>query len=227
MCCDGASSESLCGYVIVSGEYTVSVFSLLHDSTKVRCWNLYIADSHGTFPWSQGKASVTCLTLGSLETTSRTPQRVFSVEEGLGHYCKVLFALLEEHRALSATPQGQGVVPYMTWTPIYRSGGFKTCEELTQRIDKEWIPLVVSHPRVAEEAKKFGRHPLRCFWGLRTSRRSERAGSSERPVSATDDVSGTTVTVSPADAPPSPGHNAPDPELDAPVNLLPRRAVLQ
>lgn len=65
------AQHPVCGYVIVSGDYTVSVFCLHHDceNAKPSCdhevaWTLYIADSHGTLPWAMSMASVSGLTLG-------------------------------------------------------------------------------------------------------------------------------------------------------------------
>ncbi|KAG5492414.1 hypothetical protein GH5_01334 [Leishmania sp. Ghana 2012 LV757] len=189
------SAHPVYGYVIVSGDYTVSVFSVEHDIARGSCglyreaWSFYICDSHGTQPWSEDKASVSGLTFGhrahDVDVTKRdgefsngsstgSPSSV-SVEDGIHYFSTILFTLLEEHRkGVQRTNQ----TPYMTWTPLRRRRSLAyTAQELKKIIDNHWIPKVLSNPTVQAEAKKFSFQPLECFWGI-SSPTAARAGAS-------------------------------------------------
>lgn len=85
-----------CGYVIVSGDYTVSVFAVEHGmgessrSPYSQAWSLYICDSHGTQPWTYGKASITGVTFGipakvSVDVLAPSPPRTEHVVEDVEH----------------------------------------------------------------------------------------------------------------------------------------------
>ncbi|CAJ1012459.1 hypothetical protein Q4I28_007772 [Leishmania naiffi] len=180
---DGA--HPVYGYVIVSGDYTVSIFSVEHDiergshSHYREAWSFYINDSHGTQPWSENKASVSGVTFGhhshdvddtkvagevSNRSGATTSATGLSVEDGIHYFSTILFTLLEEHRkGAQLTSQ----VPYMTWTPLRRRRSLAyTAQELKKIIDNHWIPKVLSNPTVQTEAKKFSFKPLECFWGI-------------------------------------------------------------
>ncbi|GET93052.1 hypothetical protein, conserved [Leishmania tarentolae] len=180
---DGA--HPVYGYVIVSGDYTVSVFSVEHDIAKGsssryrKAWSFYICDSHGTQPWSEEKASVCGLTFGhrshdvddakveqepSNGSSAGSTTVDLSVEDGIHYFSTILFTLLEEHRrGVQRTSQ----VPYMTWTPLRRRRSLAyTAHELKRIIDNHWIPKVMSNSLVQAEAKKFSFKPLECFWGI-------------------------------------------------------------
>lgn len=160
----------VCGFVIVSGDYTISVFAVDHDiretqrSRYSQAWSFYICDSHGTQPWSQGKACLSGLTFGTpAPETSDDHQSVLTVEDGVHYFSTILFTLLEEHR--------KGVVrstqiPYMTWTPLRRRRSLAyTAQELKTIIDTHWIPKVLSDRAIQLEAEKYSFKPLECFWG--------------------------------------------------------------
>lgn len=195
--CDGPTS-SVCGYVVVSGDYTVSIFSVDHDIKKgqptryAQAWSFYICDSHATQPWSLGKASVTGLTFGVpsqqkpqsapvSQGGSLAPARqssavgadtvglpVIGVDDGIHYFSTILFTLLEEHRRGVAVAPGQ--IPYMTWTPIRRKRALAyVAEELKEVIDRKWLPKVLQNQCVKSEASKFDFHPLECFLGVRTA----------------------------------------------------------
>lgn len=179
--CHSASDpgdDCVCGYVIVSGQYTVSIFSLAHNVRKheAMAWSLYLADSHGTLPWAAGNASVSCLSLCNrhIIDVDETPvDGMLLLDEGLKHFCDILCALLEDHRRLRRDDlPSHSATPYMTWTPIKRRcSTCTTSKEITRIIDEEWLPHVFQNPRVAEERKTFGlTHPKRCFWGQITRR---------------------------------------------------------
>lgn len=204
--CSAGASE-VCGYVIVSGEYTVSVFCLQHDVAAENprrfsaAWNLYIADSHGTLPWAQGRASVSSLCLGvplkgpSIVSVDDGPVKsttghVFDMDDGIHHFSCVLFSLLEDHRKLKKDVPTTSV-PYMTWTPIRRPQNcVHTCKELTNIINLHWIPHVFSNDVVRSSRDAFGgEHPRACFWGLSTHRSTKR-----QPV-VVEEVRPTRVTV--------------------------------
>jgi hypothetical protein len=178
------------GYVIVSGDYTVSIFAVEHDiakNTKSRykeAWSFYICDSHGTQPWSEGKASISGITFGHAAhevDADRTdgsnsgggvddtgPSSTVSVEDGIHYFSTILFTLLEEHRKGA---QRSNQIPYMTWTPLRRRRPLAyTAQELKKIIDSHWIPKVLSSPIVRAEAKKFSFVPLECFWGIGPAR---------------------------------------------------------
>lgn len=167
-----------CGYVIVSGDYTVSVFSVDHDHPPARAgskgggsyrqaWTLYVCDSHGTQPWSQGKASFTGVTFGipadaSMTSSDRAGGEVLSVEDGIDHFSIILFTLLEEHRKERQNTK----VPYMTWTPITRIRSLFFSEpEMRSIVEKSWIPRVLAKKPVQQEVHRFGFKPMPCFWG--------------------------------------------------------------
>ncbi|KPA86673.1 hypothetical protein ABB37_00772 [Leptomonas pyrrhocoris] len=172
------------GYVIVSGDYTVSIFAVEHDIAKNsksryrEAWSFYICDSHGTQPWSEGKASISGLTFGhrahdidvdAAENFSGSVEdggavSVVSVDDGVHYFSTILFTLLEEHRKGA---QRTNQIPYMTWTPLRRRRALAyTAQELKKIIDSHWIPKVLSNPVVRAEAKKFSFVPLECFWGI-------------------------------------------------------------
>ncbi|KPI87102.1 hypothetical protein ABL78_3814 [Leptomonas seymouri] len=172
------------GYVIVSGDYTVSIFSVEHDIAKDsksryrEAWSFYICDSHGTQPWSEGKASISGLTFGHRAQNTELDHAenfssngdgggmapVVSVEDGIHYFSTILFTLLEEHR--KGAPRSSQI-PYMTWTPLRRRRALAyTAQELKKIIDRHWIPKVLSNPIVRTEAKKFSFVPLECFWGI-------------------------------------------------------------
>lgn len=160
-----------CGYIIVSGQYTVSIFSLAHNVKKSEApaWSLYIADSHGTLPWARGKASVSSLALrgkNEIDVDAQESLPLLLFDEGIRHFCDILCALLEDNRRLQRVEVAQHVTPYMTWTPIVRKGGTcVTAKELTSVIDNQWLPDVLRNPRVADERASFGHtHPIKCFW---------------------------------------------------------------
>lgn len=179
-----AALAPVCGYVIVSGDYTVSIFSVDHDIPKSRptggasryaqAWSFYICDSHATQPWSLGKASVTGLTFGvpsgrdgmaSRTRGARASLPVTPVDDGLHCFSTILFTLLEEHRRGASTSPTQ--VPYMTWTPIRRKRSLAfVAQELKEVLDRCWLPKVLQKPAVNAEAMKFGFHPLECFMGV-------------------------------------------------------------
>lgn len=236
-----ASSDVVCGYVVVSGEYTVSLFSLRHklstDGTKAQnakecpsaAWNLYIADSHGTLPWAHGKASLTTITLGTDGRDGPDPKpsglhganraEYYDVETGLGHFAQVLFSLLEDHRKLCHT--ASAAVPYMTWTPIRRHREcVASCSELIDIIDNLWLPTILSNEVVQREFSRFGRrHPMRCFWGQATSRSRHPSGEKqtpEKPAAATTGESVPSVVSS------DEHQDGVFPAVPPPNNLLPR-----
>ncbi|KAK7198403.1 hypothetical protein NESM_000800000 [Novymonas esmeraldas] len=175
------------GYVIVSGDYTVSIFAVEHDIAKGsrsryrEAWSLYICDSHGTQPWSDDKASISGLTFGHRSQSvddaeeeegsgsgsgsgSGGAAATVSVEDGIHYFSTILFTLLEEHRKGA---QRTNQTPYMTWTPLRRRRALAyTAQELKKIIDGHWIPKVLSNPTVQAEARKFGFKPLECFWGI-------------------------------------------------------------
>ncbi|KAG5492947.1 hypothetical protein JKF63_01527 [Porcisia hertigi] len=181
----GEGTHPVYGYVIVSGDYTVSVFSVEHDIPREsrgryrEAWSFYICDSHGTQPWSEDKASLCGLTFGhrlndvdheSTEeginnggnATSTTAE--VSVEDGIHYFSTILFTLLEEHRKGA---QRTNQIPYMTWTPLRRRRSLAyTAQELKRIIDKHWIPKVLSNSTVQAEAKRFSFEPLECFWAI-------------------------------------------------------------
>ncbi|ORC91927.1 uncharacterized protein TM35_000041410 [Trypanosoma theileri] len=166
---DADGVRPVCGYVIASGDYTVSIFSLAHDvlnqpdARYTEAWTLYICDSHGTQPWSGGKACLTGVTLGVPKKGATGINGVLDKEEGLRYFAMILFALLEDHRQKSRTPQQ---VPYMTWSPIRRKRfTVNTAQELRKIIDDQWIPSLMKNHVIAGEAKKFGFSPLKCFMG--------------------------------------------------------------
>lgn len=173
------------GYVIVSGDYTVSIFSVDHDITPasssryLEAWSLYICDSHGTQPWSEGKASVSGITFGrpSPQQKGVASPEIVSVDDGIHYFSTILFTLLEEHRK-SAVRSHQ--IPYMTWTPLRRRRSLAyTAQELKSIIDHHWVPRVLSNKRVQAEALKFNFTPLECFWGLGARRAGEERQDAE------------------------------------------------
>ena len=106
--------DPVCGYVIVSGDYTVSVFAVMHDIPPGKnlpfsaAWNLCLCDSHGTLPWVNGKAAICSVSAGvpnieydiltSDDAGCRKQSAVFPLGEGVRHFCNMLFALLEHNR---------------------------------------------------------------------------------------------------------------------------------
>ncbi|RNF00853.1 hypothetical protein TraAM80_07369 [Trypanosoma rangeli] len=171
---DADSSLPVCGYIIASGDYTVSIFSLAHDvkgrphARYSEAWSLYICDSHGTQPWSCGKACLTGITVGVLKAGVEVSNGVVAKEEGLRYFAMILFALLEDHRIKTTSSQQ---VPYMTWSPIRRPRAILcTAQELVRVIDDGWIPFLMKNPVIAREAKKYGFAPLKCFMGLSASK---------------------------------------------------------
>ncbi|EKG03319.1 hypothetical protein TCSYLVIO_005640 [Trypanosoma cruzi] len=167
-------SLSVCGYVIASGDYTVSIFSLAHDvkgrpnARYSEAWSLYICDSHGTQPWSGGKACLTGITVGVPKAGAEVSNGVVAKEEGLRYFAMILFALLEDHKRKTTSLQH---VPYMTWSPIRRQRAtLYTAEELKGIIDDSWIPSLMKNNVIAREAKKYSFAPLKCFLGLSASK---------------------------------------------------------
>lgn len=169
----------ICGYVIVSGDYTVSIFSLPHDENRAgrpQAWTLFISDSHGTFPWALGKAALSSVTLTSerRRVTGSSKLPILPMGEGITHFLNILFALLEDHRKMrrlttgdpSSSSSSSAAVPYMTWTPIHRAVGTRcSAMDLKQVIDNQWVPFVLANPLVEAERAKFGpEHPRACFW---------------------------------------------------------------
>lgn len=171
--CQVQEGDNTCGYLIVSGQYTVSIFCLAHNVRKgdAAAWNLYIADSHGSLPWAMGKASISSLSLRQQNVIDvDSPEGAAApllFDEGVRHFCDILCALLEDNRRLQRTETTSLITPYMTWTPIHRaSGTCMTATELAKHIDAVWVPQILQNPRVAEEHVIFGkRHPIQCFWG--------------------------------------------------------------
>lgn len=191
------------GYVIVSGDYTVSIFAVEHDiarnakSRYKEAWTFYICDSHGTQPWSEGKASVSGLTFGHPSTnvdgdradgedstsnhsgSSVSANAVVTVEDGIHYFSTILFTLLEEHRKGA---QRTSQVPYMTWTPLRRQRPLAfTAQEMKNIIDTHWIPKVLANPTVKAEARKFSFVPLPCFWGINAADSTAATPSSSPP----------------------------------------------
>lgn len=191
------------GYVIVSGDYTVSIFAVEHDIAKNaksryrEAWSFYICDSHGTQPWSAGKASISGLTFGhrtedvdadeegeandnnnngsSISSSSGAATATVSVEDGIHYFSTILFTLLEEHRKGALRTQQ---TPYMTWTPLRRRRALAyTAQELKKIIDSHWLPKVLSNPVVRAEAQKFSFSPLECFWGITSASDGTPAGT--------------------------------------------------
>ena len=184
------------GYVIVSGDYTVSIFAVEHDIAKNaksryrEAWSFYICDSHGTQPWSEGKASISGLTFGrraqdvdtdrgeDSSSSSSSSGRgsggseapTVSVEDGIHYFSTILFTLLEEHRKGAQRSQQ---IPYMTWTPLRRRRALAyTAQELKNIIDRHWIPKVLSNPIVKAEAARFSFTARECFWGTASTNTS-------------------------------------------------------
>ncbi|CCW64417.1 unnamed protein product [Phytomonas sp. EM1] len=177
-------APAVCGYVIVSGDYAVSIFSILHDiqpgskSRYAKAWSFYICDSHGTQPWSLHKASICGVTFGvpSAEAAPSStssppvgggsaPADLITVEDGIHYFSTMLFVLLEQHRQQCVVSPTQ--VPYMTWTPIRRRRSLAyTAGEIKSIIDNHWIPKVLSAEAVKEQARRYGFKPLECFWGI-------------------------------------------------------------
>ncbi|KAH9601559.1 hypothetical protein LSM04_003886 [Trypanosoma melophagium] len=185
---DADVGRPVCGYVIASGDYTVSIFSLVHDvrnqpdARYTEAWTLYICDSHGTQPWSGGKACLTGITLGVPKEGVAGIHGVLEKGEGLRYFTMILFALLEDHREKSRTPQQ---VPYMTWSPIRRkkySGN--TAQEMIAIIDGNWIPSLMKNHVIAREAKKFEFKPLKCFMGCpsTSATSSNQSNGARQPV---------------------------------------------
>lgn len=164
-------SNPLCGYVVVSGDYTVSIFSVEHhhlDPEKdcySKAWTLYICDSHGTQPWSLGKASICGVTFG-IPTSALVSEDVISVDAGIQHFSTILFTLLEEHR--TAVPRRDERIPYMTWTPITRRRSqFLSGEDIKRIIQEHWLPKTLRQPSVTYQANLLEFNLLPCFWGLK------------------------------------------------------------
>ncbi|CCW69005.1 unnamed protein product [Phytomonas sp. Hart1] len=173
-------ATAVSGYVIVSGDYTISIFSILHDGSSslksryAKAWSFYICDSHGTQPWSLQKASICGLTFGipsaeastSVSSSSGSvPEDSISMEDGLHYFSTMLFVLLEQHRQQGVLSQAQ--VPYMTWTPIRRRRLLAyTADEIKAIIDNLWIPKVISAEAVKREARRYSFNPLECFWEI-------------------------------------------------------------
>lgn len=156
----------VCGYVIVSGDYTVSVFRVDHQhlghshSCYAKAWSLYICDSHGTQPWSREKASVCGVTFGT-PSNNGNKEGYVSVDDGFNYFALILCTLLEEHRK---TGPRLDSIPYMTWTPITRRRSqFLSGEELKRVMEENWLPKVLSQPAVVQESKeqRFSLYP--CF----------------------------------------------------------------
>ncbi|EPY43795.1 hypothetical protein AGDE_00126 [Angomonas deanei] len=171
-----ARSESeelspICGYIIVSGDYTISIFSVSHDivpekrSRYSEAWSFYICDSHGTQPWSDKKASVCGSTFGVPSPTHANKKdsgdAVVGIEEGIHLFSVILFTLLEEHKKSLGTSR----IPYMTWTPVRRKRGVVlTCAEVVDIIQRAWLPCVLREGNVAKEVRRFDFTPLPCFF---------------------------------------------------------------
>ncbi|CBH14425.1 hypothetical protein, conserved [Trypanosoma brucei gambiense DAL972] len=167
-------SNPVCGYVIASGDYTVSIFSLPHDtrnrddSPYVEAWTLCLCDSHGTQPWAGNKASITSLALGVKRPCATATRGILPKEEGLAHFALILFALLEDHRAMGANVRH---TPYMTWSPVRRERMTATsAEELRGIIDNKWLPAVLENEVIARAATKHKFTPRPCFMGFTSSR---------------------------------------------------------
>lgn len=167
----------VCGYVVVSGDYTVSIFSVEHhhlDPKKdcySKAWTLYICDSHGTQPWSKGKASICGVTFG-IPTGVLLAEDVVSVDAGIQHFSTILFTLLEEHRI--AVPRLDERIPYMTWTPITRRRSqFLSGEDIKRIIQEHWLPKALRQPAVSYQANLHQFSLLPCFWGLEPDKGNE------------------------------------------------------
>eukprot|EP00796_Vickermania_ingenoplastis_P005475 gene5475-3949_t len=153
----------VCGYVVVSGDYTVSIFGVTHQILEEKkagyskAWNLYICDSHGTQPWSRGKASISGISFGiPCEEGGLPAESVLNVEDGLHYFSTILFTLLEEHRTAVPRPD---YVPYMTWTPLTRRRSlFYSGEDLKKIIQEHWLPKTLSQPAVAKQVTQ-----TKCF----------------------------------------------------------------
>lgn len=171
------SKLPICGYVIVSGDYTVSIISVNHDIKGVdtsrysHAWSFYICDSHGTQPWSQGKASISGITFGTPRDVSTACDDIVTTEDGIHYFSTILFTLLEAHRH---TGPRISTVPYMTWTPVRRRRCLAyTARELKEIIDKHWIPKVLCSETIHKESVKYGFHPIPCFWGMVQTEKSK------------------------------------------------------
>lgn len=163
------ADNPVCGYIVVSGDYTVSIFSVEHQhlDPKKDCyskaWSFYICDSHGTQPWSQDKASVCGVTFG-IPSGVLHADDIIPVEKGIEYFANMLFTLLEEHRTV--VPRGDSI-PYMTWTPITRRRSqFFSGDDLKHVIENHWLPKTLAQPAVAHQAKIHKFNLLPCFWGL-------------------------------------------------------------
>ncbi|KAG8346913.1 hypothetical protein TRVL_02270 [Trypanosoma vivax] len=162
-------ANPICGYVIASGDYTVSIFSLNHDilrQTNERysdVWSLFLCDSHGTQPWSENKACITGITIAVPRQGASLDKGVVEKEEGLRHFAMILFALLEDHRNSVRSPKR---TPYMTWSPVRRERlTVVTAEELKKSIDNDWVPAIMQNPVISQQAEKYRFRPLKCFIG--------------------------------------------------------------
>ncbi|KEG14947.1 hypothetical protein DQ04_00251230 [Trypanosoma grayi] len=181
---DSDDVRPVCGYVIASGDYTVSIFSLAHDvrnqpSTRYReAWSLYICDSHGTQPWSDGKACLTGITLAVPRAGCRAGSGVVEKEEGLRYFTLILFALLEDHRKKSTSTKH---IPYMTWSPIRRKRvTVNTAQEIKTIIDENWIPSLMKNEVIAREARRYKFTPMQCFMGVPAAK-AETANTADAP----------------------------------------------
>lgn len=166
---EGESSlQSVCGYVVVSGDYTVSIFSMDYhfmdkSSGYSKAWSLFICDSHGTQPWSRGKASICGVTFGQPATANKE-ELVLSVDDGIRYFSTILFTLLEEHR--TAVPRSDAI-PYMTWTPLSRRRSqFYSSDDLKRVMVEHWLPKVLAQTEVSRQIKINNFKLLPCFWGL-------------------------------------------------------------
>lgn len=159
----------VCGYVVVSGDYTVSIFCTDHqhmepDSGYSKAWSLFICDSHGTQPWSRSKASICGVTFGVLSGVVRAEKTLLTVEDGIKYFSTILFTLLETHRAAVPRPDN---MPYMTWTPLTRRRSqFYTGDDIKKVMVDHWLPKVLGQEEVARQIEKNKFDLLPCFWGL-------------------------------------------------------------
>lgn len=175
--------RSTCGYLIVSGDYTISIVCLRHD-TKVDendAFALIMCDSHGSPLWSKGKASFLLLNVmeGLHEGQNvKTPNgsAAYDIKTGCNYFCDILFAMLEDNRKENWNILQQSMasrsstsdrhcrtnvsskpppVPYMTWTAVQRVASVNLSpDELRQKIDKEWLPHCLTNATILAEKNK-------------------------------------------------------------------------
>ena len=179
-----ASTPATCGFLIVSGDYTISVLCVPHDTTIENnpAYALILCDSHGTTPWSRNKASLLLLTIidnlpDGESADMPNGSKAYNISTGSKYFCEILFAILEDNRkeawkSLQADlKRGSGTpsVPYMTWTPVKRWAETPlSIVDLKNIVDTQWLPSCMEHPLVLREKEAhFPNSSLRpCFMGL-------------------------------------------------------------